>query len=617
MLEFFPKIQYTFPGITYSVAMTNIFNSVNIINDDNKSILTKMVYSGERPDQLSNRLYQNSKYFWTFFLLNNIKNPLKEWLQTPESYTSQIETEYDGWVYQFANNSNFLPGNTFNFDINTTTNPYNGVDFDGINIGDLIVYETGEGTHSINCLGAGGITSSTSCGSPQYGQSIVPLLFEQQKSVIQTTCGRFFTACLTSNGYIHVWGKDIGLVLPDFVLTSDNYWVSANNGYSFITANGNTLIGIKANRASCFGDCTKFNEFQVGIFDIKKIAWTSSGNNGGIAINLDGSTRHFGFTPFSAMSSPFKDIACGATFCCGILSSNSNAVVWREDFSLSFCTSNVVLGGRVLNGVSRNIAAGEDHVVINNDIVGMTSWGNNSNGQCDVTNFPSGITAIAAGSKFTTALYSDNIRFAGVIANYNNAGCLGDQENFDLTGQTLSGTFSEIKCGSDHIVLQQSGNNKQYLGVISSIDTLYKRIFVKNYQFSEPTAVYLNNPAGTVVSIWRYDNLTQRYKQIKNINHQLLTIQKYLDSTLFINVGGFVLDPSIDNNWNNVYLPNHQTPELNKTFITIKKQLLETKFEENLNINYLLPDKIVVLNNKIKSLIQNNSILEIKTSELT
>ena len=130
MIEYFPKINYDFEGITLSV--TNIFKSVKLEIDTPNTVLTYAL-SGQRPDVLANTLYNNSNLFWSFFLTNNIKNPLTEWGQIQSSYTDRINAEYDGWEYQFANTSQFIPGNTFNFN-STTTNPYDGIDFKIVNI---------------------------------------------------------------------------------------------------------------------------------------------------------------------------------------------------------------------------------------------------------------------------------------------------------------------------------------------------------------------------------------------------------------------------------------------------------------------------------------------------
>ena len=268
MFEYFPKIQYNFEGITQTV--TNIFKSVNVTVDQQDTVTTSTTIPGERPDQLSARLFNRTDYFWSLFLTNGIKNPLRQWAQSQDSYTAQIEKEYDGWYYQFANTSNYLPGVTAYQNI-SKIHPYQGVDLTGISVGDLIIYETGTGPFAIKCLGAGGVTSSADCGSPQFGQSLIPDNFIRQQDIVQVSAGDYFTACLDSEGYIYVWGKTPSLSSAKFT-RNDSLYSSKDGKYTFIDATGENLIAVLDGSLVCFGGCTAFNSnysAQTGI--VKKI----------------------------------------------------------------------------------------------------------------------------------------------------------------------------------------------------------------------------------------------------------------------------------------------------------------------------------------------------------
>ena len=610
MIEYFPKINYDFGGITLSV--TNIFKSVKLEIDTPDTVLTYTL-SGQRPDVLANTLYNNSNLFWSFFLTNNIKNPLTEWGQIQSSYTDRINAEYDGWEYQFANTSQFIPGNTFNFN-STTTNPYDGIDFSGLSAGDLIVYETGTGPHSIVCYGSGGITSTSSCCSPQYGQSIIPDNFNDQSSIIQTSCGDYFTACLTKTGSVYVWGN---FAPSSGFSKTNNLWKSDNSGYSYIDANGGTLILIKDNTATCFGDCTKFNDYSAGSFALTKIAWTSNGLCGGVGINTNGSTRHFGWTASGDMGATYNNIACGSNFCAGIKTLDNTAVVWGAGFTASFCTSGVVQGGVNVSGFTCDtLAAGKTHVVLKKHGDGLTAWGGNTYGQCNVSSFPSDIIAISAGEKHTGILYEDRVEFSGVFSKYNqSSGCNGVQEDQSLT--PITGSYSSISSGNDHVILQQFGNSNKYIGIIDSIDNLYKRIFVRSYQFSDTIPLYLDDPSGTIVSFWRWSGTpTPRYNLIKNINHQLLSIQKYIDSTLYVNTSGSILNPTVLADWLSIYLSGYQNALGNTNFITLKKQLLDVEYKNRLNVSYISGENTRLLKQKIMKDVLTSDDLIIKTSEL-
>ena len=618
MFDLFPKINYNFGGFTLS--LTNIFSSINLELDSPLEIFTKYITPGERPDIISNNLYNKSSLYWSVFLINDIKNPLSDWSKNQISHNAQIETKYGGCEYQFANTSPFVPGNTFNFNVDKT-NSYTGVNFDEILEGDLIIYESGVGSYSVQCIGSGGFTSDFSlCTSPQYGQSNIPDNFDDQNSVVQTTCGEYFTACLTSEGRIRVWGN-FNTISSDLIKTQ-NIWKSSSNGYTFIHGTGNDLLAIKTDGSIvCYGGCTAFNTFQVSSGGpYKKIAWATNGICGGVAITTTGATKHFGFTGFQAdMGATFSHIACGSNFCSGIKGSNKQVVVWKGNLGITLCTSGITAGGINVSGFTcSNIAAGDNHIVVLNggNDMGVTSWGDNTYGQCNVFEFANTPTLISAGSKHTAAIYTDKIQFLGSIATYNQTnGCTGDQSNVNVNGKSISGQFNNISSGKEHVCLQKYGTNKKYIGVISSVDSIYKRIFVKSFQFSDSNSISFDDPSGVVVSIWRWSDALNRYLQIKLIQNQLLSIQKYLDSTLYINENDNLLDITSNSNWINMYIPNYLNGN-NSNFITVRKQLMNDDFIKKQKINYLTKDKIELLKAQIRSKFLLNSNINIKLSEL-
>lgn len=80
----------------------NFFRAIALmgpkINDGNYYYSKIRINDGERPDQLSYRLYKNPNYFWTFFIINdNLR--LGEELQWPLSQKNlrqKIESDYEG-----------------------------------------------------------------------------------------------------------------------------------------------------------------------------------------------------------------------------------------------------------------------------------------------------------------------------------------------------------------------------------------------------------------------------------------------------------------------------------------------------------------------------------------
>ena len=70
----FPKVEYDFNRKGVLQNMTDIFRSVRALPaflDDFNSYTFYQIRNGERPDIVSQRLYGNQDYYWTFFIIND------------------------------------------------------------------------------------------------------------------------------------------------------------------------------------------------------------------------------------------------------------------------------------------------------------------------------------------------------------------------------------------------------------------------------------------------------------------------------------------------------------------------------------------------------------------
>ena len=93
-----------FPTANYFLAdrvkrVVDIFRHVDV-NDILASDITNYRYEivgdGERPDNLSQRLYGLPDYYWTFFIVNeNLKNGLDDWPKATGALEKAFEREYD------------------------------------------------------------------------------------------------------------------------------------------------------------------------------------------------------------------------------------------------------------------------------------------------------------------------------------------------------------------------------------------------------------------------------------------------------------------------------------------------------------------------------------------
>ncbi len=70
----FPKVDYKFGNETTTSQFQHLGTYVDIIDqikDLSAYYQTYVIQNGERPEQLSYKLYQNVNYYWTFYLLND------------------------------------------------------------------------------------------------------------------------------------------------------------------------------------------------------------------------------------------------------------------------------------------------------------------------------------------------------------------------------------------------------------------------------------------------------------------------------------------------------------------------------------------------------------------
>lgn len=604
MFEYFPKIKYPFEGGTFEV--TNIFKNVELILDDEEKYTTTPLIIGERPDQVSNRLYDDSSLFWSVFLINGIKNPLRQWAQTEESYIKQIEKEYSGQVYQFANVSAFLPAAGATGFTGDVLKSYEGTDLSSILVGDLVVYETGTGPFSIKCYGAGGVTADTLCGSPNYNQSVVPDTFDTQASVIQVSAGKYFSSCLDSLGRIYVWGK---ITLPGTFTTRGSLRISQLSGYKYIDATGDRLIAIKSdNSLECYGDCTDFTASYSGQTDIVKTSWTSN-KTGGVAIQTNGTVLGFGLS--GGYPSNLYDVNCNNGTCVGIVPSTFGLTAFNQDYGYGLFTG--LPSG--VTGITL-ISVGYNHALALKDDGTVSAWGNNDDGQTDV---PSGTYKIvSAGRNYSTGINSeDELVVWGKLIKYGDVGGCSGVTLTSVDPVDIDGEFSLLSSNDYHTVLKQTGTNKRYIGVVDLIDYTTKRIFVKTYQFPDDKQVLLSDPSTTVVSIWRYDSSSDRYTQIKTLQNQLLSIQKYLDSTKYVKQSGEILNLSDTNIWKNTYIAGYQTAETNSEFITFRKELMDIDLLNKTQIKALDRAEVFKLRQAIDELFSSNSTTnEIRLSDI-
>jgi hypothetical protein len=321
MFENFSKINYYLNGQT--LELTDIFKSIKI--DTNKSTDVSTIKNTDklRPDQLAQKLYNDPKLFWVNLLLNDIKNPFREWSQSGSALIQQNSDDYDMKAFQFGNTSKYLPsnGDYFNSD---DIDSYSGITFNGIQQNDLIVFETGAGSFELKTYGAGQVSAADSCGYPHFGQSDIPDNFLNRNNIIQISCGKDFTACLDDSGYIWAWGQDIGLSDYSGFIQNGRLYNSPRGGYKHIDTITNKIIAVNSqNSLECFGICYDFP--YVGETDVVKSAWTTGQTLAGVIIKSDDTLEILG--PIVSTNNTlqyFSDISCADDYCLGVATGPSS-----------------------------------------------------------------------------------------------------------------------------------------------------------------------------------------------------------------------------------------------------------------------------------------------------
>ena len=98
----FPKIEYDFNRSGVITNVVNLYRSVRPLQNfvDNSSTYTFYeVVNGERPDIVSQRLYDNPNYYWTFFVINDsLHDGTRAWPMSQETLQDYLATEYEGYA---------------------------------------------------------------------------------------------------------------------------------------------------------------------------------------------------------------------------------------------------------------------------------------------------------------------------------------------------------------------------------------------------------------------------------------------------------------------------------------------------------------------------------------
>ena len=608
MLQYFSTIDYGFSGGTFTVL--DVFKNVQLTTTK-ATIFTENKIDDERPDQFSNRIYQTTNYYWAAFLSNNIRNPLQEWDGTGQEDEILLQNNYPGLVYQFANTSKYNPPSGAPGYTDTKYDAYTGVDLNVISEqivpGQLVLFETGDSIYGLKMFGAGQIPANSGTEQPHHRQSFNPVI-NGITGIKQISCGSFNTAVLTDTGSIYYWG---GNPLPFNSNTINDgygglYFNKTISGCTYINSTNSGILAIQSNGGiTCFGSCTTFNSLYSGSTGYVKVAW-NEGFTAGVAITSNGTPTYFGtLTTPSGIS--FHDIDFGQSDCIAINKTGNYGVTGWGPNKLSLFTG----FNQGITGITA-IALGYNHFLALKDNGTIYGGGATTDGQLDIP--PGTYSKISAGRYHSAALTTDgNLVTWGKIGTvYQNTVTGLTLQKITATG--ISGSFSMLDSGAEHIVVKQSGTNKKYVGVVDAVDTTFKRIFIKIYNYPDVLPLLLGStantdPAGTSITVLGVLP-TNNYYSVQTIQHQLVGIQRYYDSTVELVQGGNILDPTQNSNWKDVYLPGYENTE-NNEFITVKKNAMEQKRLDDLELKVLNASNVQTIQTTISAQLPTVNQLQI------
>jgi hypothetical protein len=127
----FPKEDYSlFSDDSSTQKITNIFRNVDAKNELLDDIVAYQLYTitdGERPDTVSQKIYGDPDYHWTFFVANDtLKNGLKDWPLSQYEFQRYCEINFDPYSVII------LPGvqllKSYSVEINTENYEFSGIE---------------------------------------------------------------------------------------------------------------------------------------------------------------------------------------------------------------------------------------------------------------------------------------------------------------------------------------------------------------------------------------------------------------------------------------------------------------------------------------------------------
>ena len=120
-----------FPIISYANnAVVNITERATFVNNllQNPYLYYDyQVAEGERPDQLSDRYYNDQYKSWIWYLTNQMKDPYYDWYMSDDVFYGYLEAKYKTSIYTLQQRTKYYINNWFQDERKLSVSDYNAM----------------------------------------------------------------------------------------------------------------------------------------------------------------------------------------------------------------------------------------------------------------------------------------------------------------------------------------------------------------------------------------------------------------------------------------------------------------------------------------------------------
>ena len=259
-----------------------------------------------------------------------------------------------------------------------------------------------------------------------------------------------------------------------------------------------------------------------------------------------------------------------------------------------------------LTNISK-VKSGKDHSILLDKFGTVHFLGSTLDNRQNIINDKTYID-ISAGESHSAAIDEQGSLYTAGKILIDSGACSGSTVSVEL--QSIPGTFDTVESGFNHIALFETGQNKQYLGRVDSVDDAFKRIYVKNYSAADKTQISFDDPSGTEITIIRDGSL------VKTIQHKFLSIDSYMNTVQYmVDSNNNILDPVANNGaaWKLYFIDFYKNANNYDYLITPIKVQNSTLVTD---AKYLSDDKIYQFERKFKELVNIENKIDINITDL-